>query len=34
MAMGPKFSPVYDVVTNGTRVECMIAEDMARIAAE
>ncbi|MDC1198889.1 OsmC family protein [bacterium] len=34
IAMGPKFSPVYDVVTNGTNVACMIAEDMTKIAAE
>jgi uncharacterized OsmC-like protein len=34
LAMGTGFSPVFDVLTNGTPVECMIAEDMARMAAE
>lgn len=29
MAMGPAFSPVYDVVSNGTKVTCMLAEDRA-----
>ncbi|MCP5433596.1 MAG: OsmC family protein [Alphaproteobacteria bacterium] len=33
MAMGPKFSPVFDVVTNGTPVTCVLADDM-RMAAE
>lgn len=33
MAMGPEFSPVYDVVSNGTRVQCSLREDAAAIAA-
>lgn len=28
MAIGPKFSPVFDVVTNGVPVTCEIKEDM------
>lgn len=27
LAMGPRFSPVYDVVSNGVPVACMLAED-------
>lgn len=33
MAMGPKFSPVFDVVSNGTKVDCVLAEDRAEAAA-
>jgi len=33
MAMGPEFSPVYDVVSNGTRVHCSLREDAAARAA-
>ncbi|MGF1626188.1 MAG: OsmC family protein [Alphaproteobacteria bacterium] len=34
MAMGPAYSPVFDVVTNGTPVACTLAEDMVAVAAE
>jgi uncharacterized OsmC-like protein len=33
MEMGPRFSPVYDVVTNGTPVRCRLAEEVAPEAA-
>lgn len=33
VAMGPRFSPVFDVVTNGVSVDCMIAEDATKGAA-
>lgn len=29
MAMGQKFSPVFDVVTNGTNVSCVLSEERA-----
>ena len=32
MAMGPEYSPVYDVVSNGTRVLCALKEDVAAAA--
>ena len=34
MAMGPAYSPVYDVVSNGTPVTCLLAEDAVQAAAE
>lgn len=34
MAMGPRFSPVFDVVSNGTPVTCRLAEDAVAMAAE
>lgn len=34
MAMGPEYSPVYDVVSNGTRVSLQLQEDAVRVAAE
>lgn len=34
MAMGPRFSPVFDVVSRGTPVTCRLAEDMMADAAE
>lgn len=33
MAMGPEFSPVYDVVSNGTEVKCQLREDALQAAA-
>lgn len=33
MAMGPEYSPVFDVVSNGTKVICTLAQDAARQAA-
>ncbi|MGH1482003.1 MAG: hypothetical protein ACRBM6_25270 [Geminicoccales bacterium] len=33
IAMGPKFSPVFDVVTNGVPVMCEIKEDTTAKAA-
>lgn len=33
MAMGPRFSPVFDVITNGTPVTCQIEEDTVSEAA-
>lgn len=29
LALGPRYSPVYDVVSNGVPVACMLAEDAA-----
>lgn len=34
MAMGPQYSPVFDVVSNGTRVACRLREDEAAMAGE
>lgn len=34
MAMGPEYSPVYDVVSNGTKVRCQLREDAMAVAAE
>ena len=34
MAMGPRFSPVFDVVANGVQVSCQLADDTAAMAAE
>ena len=34
LAMGAGLSPVFDVLSNGTQVDCMIAEDMSRMVAE
>jgi uncharacterized OsmC-like protein len=33
MAMGPEYSPVYDVVSNGTKVVCGLKEDVVAAAA-
>jgi uncharacterized OsmC-like protein len=33
MAMGPEYSPVYDVVSNGTKVVCGLKEDVIAAAA-
>lgn len=33
MAMGPRFSPVFDVVSNGVPVSCELSEDAAAAAA-
>jgi len=34
MAMGPRYSPVFDMVTRGTQVQCILAEDLdTRVAA-
>lgn len=33
MAMGPEFSPVYDVVAHGTEVKCQLREDALQAAA-
>jgi uncharacterized OsmC-like protein len=33
MAMGPRFSPVFDVVSNGVPVSCQLAEDVGAAAA-
>lgn len=33
MAMGPRFSPVFDIVSNGVPVTCRLAEDVAAAAA-
>ena len=34
LALAPSFSPVYDVVTNGTKVHCALAEEATIAAAE
>lgn len=34
IAMGPEFSPVFDVVSNGTPVRCTLREDAISVAAE
>ncbi len=33
MAMGPRFSPVFDVISNGTPVSCRLSEDVEAAAA-
>lgn len=33
MALAPQFSPVFDVVRNGTAIDCVLAEDRAGRAA-
>ncbi|GAB4522734.1 MAG: OsmC family protein [Amphiplicatus sp.] len=33
LAAGPTFSPVFDVVSNGTKVECVLEEDAKQNAA-
>lgn len=34
MAMGPEYSPVFDVVSRGTPVHCRLREDALAVAAE